>query len=146
MKRLICPVSAERIDHAAVRTTGFLMAMTLLAYAATGQVALVAIAVADYALRAFFPPRYSPVGRLSLEIASRAGRAGRLIDRAPKVFAARLGLLLAATSLALHFVSPAAALGAAATLMAFALLESLGDVCVGCLIYARLVYPVFGGR
>lgn len=144
MNRLICPVSTEQIDHAAVRTTAFLMAMTMVAYIVTGYVALVALAAADFTLRAFFPPGYSPVSRLSLRIATRAGTAGRLIDRAPKVFAARLGFLLAVASLLLYFVSPAASLIVAAILSAFALLESLGDVCVGCLIYAHLVYPAFG--
>jgi hypothetical protein len=144
MNRWICPVSTEQIDHAGVRTTGFLMAMMLLTYAATGLVALVAIAAADYALRAFFPARYSPVSRLSLGIATRAGTAGRLIDRAPKVFAARLGFVLALTSLLLHMISPAASVVVAVILSGFALLESLGDICVGCLIYAHVVYPVFG--
>ena len=65
------------------------------------------------------------------------------IDKAPKIFAARVGFLFALASALLFFISLSASLVVALTLMCFALLESVFNLCVGCLVYTFIVFPLF---
>jgi len=66
------------------------------------------------------------------------------MDKAPKIFAVRVGWIMALAVVGLFFVSPWAAAGVALTLMAFNLLDGLLDLCVGCYIYTYAVLPTFG--
>ena len=101
------------------------------------------VIVLDYAVRAFTPLRYSPASWLAAQLVRLAKLPEISIDKAPKIFAARVGFLFALASALLFFVSPAASLVVALILMGFALLESLFNLCVGCLVYTFIVYPLF---
>jgi hypothetical protein len=45
-----------------------------------------------------------------------------------------------------HAAVPSLALGLGGVLTAFALLESLGNVCVGCLVYSYVMMPLVRHR
>ena len=139
MRAILCPTSTQRVDATVARGTGLLMAGLLVLYVVTGQAAVAGLVAADFAVRAFTPLRHSPASWL----AARALRRARPvpIDKAPKVFAARVGFLVAATATALAAVSPAASAGVAGVLVAFALLEAGLGLCVGCVAYTYLVRP-----
>lgn len=137
-------MSAQRIDATVARATGLLMAGLLAVYVVTSHAAVVGLVALDFAVRAFTPLRHSPASRLAAHALRRARPA--LIDKAPKVFAARVGFLLAATATALAAVSPAASAAVALTLMGFATLEAGFGICVGCVVYTYVVRPYYDRR
>jgi hypothetical protein len=65
------------------------------------------------------------------------------IDKAPKVFAARIGLLLTTiTTLAAFLGMSYLAMTVGATLVVFAFLECGLNFCAGCWVYTYIVYPI----
>ena len=146
MKSLICPVSPLRVNRNVVRITGFFMATMLALYALTGNIYFAAAIVLDYGIRAFTPMSYSPFSWLAHQLVAALGLPVHYQDKAPKIFAARVGFLFALATVALYPLYPVASLAVGLTLMSFALLESLLDLCVGCLVYTYIVWPLLGER
>lgn len=144
MKALICPLSNLRTDRNVVRITGFMMAAMIALYAATGQIIFVVLIAVDYFLRAFTSVKHSPFSWIACQVARALKLTEKPIDKAPKMFAARVGFLFASATVVLYFVFPAASLVVGLSLMSFALLESVFDFCVGCVVYTYVVLPVFG--
>ena len=143
MKALICPMSDLRINKNIVRITGFMIAAMIAVYAFTGAVYIVLIITLDYFIRAFTNFKFSPLSWLAGKINTALGLSPKKIDKAPKIFAARVGFLFAFTSMLLFFINPVAGIIIGLSLMSFALLESVFDICVGCLVYTHIVLPVF---
>jgi hypothetical protein len=143
MKSLICPVSPLRVNRNVVRITGFLMATMIALYAVTGNIFFVALIVVDYGIRAFTPLPYSTFSWLAQQVVASFNWPLHWQDKAPKIFAARVGFLFALATVALFPFFPIASLVVGLTLMGFALLESLLDFCLGCLV-TYLVWPLFG--
>ena len=144
MRTLICPTSPLRINRNVVRITGFMMASMIALYALTSNNVFIAIITIDYFIRAFTPAKYSPFSWLASQVASGMKLSGETINKAPKIFAARVGFSFALATLILSFVSPLGSLVIGLTLMGFALLESILDLCMGCIVYTYIVLPIFG--
>lgn len=143
MKALLCPISPLRINRNVVRITGFMMATMLALYAYTGNIYFVVAIVVDYSIRAFTSWPYSPFSWLAQQFVKVFGLSWQPQDKAPKIFAARVGWLFALTTLLLYPIYPVGSLVAGLTLMVFALLESLFDFCVGCLVYTYVILPLY---
>ncbi len=146
MRTLICPVSSLRVDEHVVRVTGLMMALMIALYALTGLVIFPLLLTIDYGIRAFTALRYSPFSWLAAQIVQGTGIQPVLIDKAPKIFASRVGFLFILAATLLFFVAPTASLLVALTLMGFAILESVFNFCVGCVVYTYLVLPFFSRR
>ena len=146
MKTLICPLSPERIDGNVARTTGFFMALLIALSLAAGSPIPAGLAAIDYAIRAFTPYPLGPVSWLARQSNRALDVDAHTINRAPKIFAARVGFLfaLATTCLLLPTGAGLSAFIVGGTLLLFALLESLADLCMGCIVYTYLILPVFG--
>jgi hypothetical protein len=144
MSTLICPISTLRINRNVVRITGFLMAAMIALYAYSGFIYFVIVIAIDYFIRAFIPVSYSPFSWLACQVARFFGLPERQTDKAPKIFAARVGFLFALATVALYFIHPTSSLIVGLLLMSFALLESIFDFCVGCVVYKYAVFPIFG--
>jgi len=143
LKTVVCPVSPLRINSNVARVTGFLIAVMIGLYALTGNVALLFAIALDYFIRAATPAQYSPFSGLAAILVDKFKLGDHPIDKAPKIFAARVGFLFALTAAVLFWFNPTASLIVAFSLMAFALLESVFDLCVGCIVYTYLVLPIF---
>ena len=137
-------MSPGRTDRNVVRITGFMMAVMIALYALTGNVLFVAVIAVDYFIRAFTSVNQSPFGWLACHVARIFNLPEHPIDKAPKIFAARVGFLFSLATVVLYFVFPPASLVVGLALMGFALLESVFDFCVGCVVYTYVVLPVFG--
>jgi len=140
---LICPVSTERVDENRVRVTAFGVVILMGLFFLTGNAVFPAILVLDFYLRAFTKLPYSPLSFLAHQLVKLTGIRPLLIDKAPKVFAARVGLLLSvlitgASLLGLSLLP--AVLGA--TLVLFAFLECGLNFCAGCWVYTYVVFPL----
>lgn len=142
MNTLICPISTEKVNKNVVRITGFLVATTVALYALTGSVYLIIALFADFTLRAFTPLKFSPYSWLAYKLANALNLTPTPIDKAPKLFASRVGFLFTVAAILLYYVSPLASIAVALVLMVFALLESLFDFCVGCVVYTYVVLPL----
>ena len=122
--QLICPVSPERVDENRVRATAFGVVITMGAFFITGNAIFPALLAGDFYIRAFTKFPYSPLSLLSNLFVKAMGTKPVLIDKAPKMFAARIGLLLTFVTTAaemLGFSLMAYVVGA--TLVLFAFLE-----------------------
>ena len=144
MKSLICPVSNEIVEENAVRITGFMIASSLLIYFMVDQGLFIGMAVAaDYFIRAFTHRKYSPLSWLANQLSRRLHLSEKPIDKAPKIFAARVGFLFAFAGAIISLFSPLAGTIILGILCFFALLESLGNICMGCLIYTYVILKLF---
>ena len=124
--------------------TGALMALLLGTYALTGSVFVITVIAADYLLRSLPSVKYSPGSWIARILTHRF--PSKEINKGPKLFAARVGFLFAVSSLICFFISPGLSIGIALSLMGFALLESIGDICVGCWVYTYVMIPLLESR
>lgn len=146
MKNLICPVSPERINENTARVNGFLVATTVALFASTRNISLIGVLLVDFFIRAFTSLKYSPSSWLSSQIVKRLQLPEVKTAKAPKIFAARVGFLFAAATLGFFAINRRVSVAISFVLMGFALLESVFNFCVGCLVYTYVVFPVFGKR
>jgi len=144
MKSLVCPISSQRISRHVVRLTGFMVATMITFYLLTGNIAFIIAILLDYTIRAFTNLPYSPLSWITMQIVRQMNWQPQMIDKAPKIFAARVGWLFALTTAVLYFIYPPASYLVGTALMGFALLESVFNVCVGCIVYTYPVFPLMG--
>lgn len=145
-RSIICPVSDKKVNNPTVRATGFLMAVLTGLYLATGSLVFIILLLLDFFIRSFPNASYSPFSYIADKAVGLMKAEKHLIDKAQKVFAARVGLLFSLTMLIFHFMNPAVSIIAGSALLAFALLESFFNICVGCMVYSYFVYPFYMGN
>jgi hypothetical protein len=98
----------------------------------------------DFYIRAFTKSKYSPLSWISAGIARSFRLTPTWIDRAPKVFAARIGMLFSILMLAfIVFNITTVAVTTAAILVLFAFLECGLNFCAGCWVYTYIVLPIY---
>lgn len=109
---------------------------------ATGLAWPVVLLAADFGLRAFASPRFSPLAFAARAVAHRLpGGAGAPVLYAPKRFAATLGAAFMTAS-AFLFALPGTGVAGrvvAGMVVSLALLEAGLGVCVGCALHGLLV-------
>jgi hypothetical protein len=135
-----CPISDRRLNETAVRLVAFMVFLAAI-IACFGFLPLIAAALAlDFFIRAFTTWPISYLSALAKLITRILKLPSKPINAGPKIFAARLGFVLATTISILgfmHLTIPAVAL--AGVLALFAALESFFSICVGCHIYSLLM-------
>ncbi|MCH7811760.1 MAG: DUF4395 domain-containing protein [Chloroflexi bacterium] len=152
IKSLACPMSFERIDKNVVRSSAVITAVIIALYSVLFLVSttivfiLMLVVAGDYFVRVFTPLKLSPIGWLGRQVTSGLGMTPKPMDKAPKIFAVRVGLIFAASSVGLFFVDPAIAIGVGLALMAFNLLDGVPDICLGCYFYTYVSLPLLGQK
>jgi len=142
-KQMICPVSPERVDENRVRVTALSVIIIMGVYFMTGNTIFPAFLVIDFYIRAFTKLKYSPLSWLSHLFVKSFGTQPVWIPKAPKIFAARIGLLLTMlTTLSAVLGLSLVAYVTGATLVIFAFLECGVNFCAGCWVYTYVVYPL----
>jgi len=142
-KQMICPVSPERIDENRVRVTALSVVIIMGVYFMTGNTIFPAFLVIDFYIRAFTKLKYSPLSWLSHLFVKSFGTQPVWIPKAPKIFAARIGLLLTMlTTISAMLGLSIVAYVTGATLVIFAFLECGVNFCAGCWVYTYVVYPL----
>lgn len=141
--QLICPISTERVDENRVRFTAFGVVLIMGIFILSGNPLFPVFLAVDFYVRAFMKLKYSPLGWLSHRLVIAIGIRPVWIDKAPKVFAARVGLLLTTLTAASSMLGlPLLAVVTGSTLVVFAFLECGLNFCAGCWIYTYVVYPM----
>jgi len=142
--QLICAVSPERLDENRVRVTALGVVLLLGVYFVSGSALVPALLTVDFFIRAFTSLSYSPLSYLAHLFVKAMGTNEILIDKAPKVFAARIGFIfISLTTLGALLDLPLLALISGSTLVLFAFLECGLNFCMGCWVYSLVVYPLF---
>lgn len=144
MKNLVCPISDQRINEQITRFNAlFAIGIIVLAFVLNSFLLLIFL-MADFFIRAFTEIKFSPIGFASNYLSNSLNLSLRLIDKAPKIFAARLGFLMTVliASLLIFDFNLASAI-IAGTLIFFATLEFLFAICAGCMIYTYLILPFY---
>ena len=134
---LSCPVDFIKINENKARITAFFVLALTLVYIKTGFWLIMAFLLVDFALRAFNLGKYSLLGFVSDAVIKQLSIKDKPVDRAPKRFAAGVGMVFAAAILISSFISlPFAPMALAIVLAFFALLESFFCFCAGCYVYS----------
>jgi hypothetical protein len=140
---IICPVSTDRLDENRVRVTALGVVVIMGAYFATGFRFLPAILVVDFYVRAFTRLKYSPLSYVSNLLVKAIDAPPVLIDKAPKMFAARIGLVLTLLlTMAVFLNWNLLAYITGSVLVIFAFLECGLNFCMGCWLYTYVVFPL----
>ena len=142
-RQLVCPVSSEHVDENIVRATALLVIFTMGAFLLTGQVIFPVLLTMDFFIRAFTRLKYSPLSWLGRLFVRMVGTGPVLIDKAPKIFAARAGFMLSSLTAVFALLGlPVAAGVTGATLVMFAFMECVLNFCAGCWIFTYVVVPL----
>jgi len=139
-----CPISGEQRDNTTVRVVaGFVFviggASLLVAFlVSTGTAAIIIGFLAlDFIIRAFIRPKYSPVATLARGVVSGLNFPRKMVDNAPKVFAARIGVLFSVVTTILYAANLLFAGSVVLVILLIcASLESFFSFCLGCWMYS----------
>jgi hypothetical protein len=144
LKQLVCPISNEHINERVTRINALLGILLIIAGFMFNSVIFFAFLTADFYTRAFSKAKYSPVSYLSHRMAHALNLDKKNIDKAPKVFAARIGFLMSLIiTLLMMFQFNTAAFVVGGILVFFASLEFALAICMGCIMYTYLVLPFY---
>ena len=144
MKNLICPISDLRVNEYVTRISALLAIVVIVLAFVLNSVFLFAFLMADFFIRAFTEIKFSPISFVSHNVSNALSLSVKMIDKAPKIFAARLGFLMTTVIAGLFFLNmPIASMIVAGLLIFFAALEFVFAICVGCMIYTYLVLPFY---
>ena len=144
MKNIVCPISDQRVNEQITRLNAmFAIGIIALAFILNSGILLVFL-MADFFIRAFTEIKFSPVSFASYYMSNALNLPIKMIDKAPKTFAARLGFLMTTAIAGLYFFSlKLTSLIVAGLLVFFASLEFLFAICIGCMIYTYLILPFY---
>jgi len=143
INQLVCPISSERVDENRVRATAFGMLTLMGLFFMTSNPIFPAILMIDFYIRAFTRMKYSPVSFLAHLFVKSIGVEPIWIDKAPKMFAARVGFLLTTLTLGAALLNlPLLAVITGSTLVLFSFLECGLNFCAGCWVYTFVVFPL----
>ena len=144
MQNLVCPISDQRVNEQITRLNAMLTIGIIVLAFGLNSVFLFVFLMADFFIRAFTNLKFSPISFASYSLSNALNLPIRMIDKAPKIFAARLGFLMTlAMSLLFIFSFKITAIAVAAILIFFASLEFFLAICAGCLIYTYLILPFY---
>lgn len=136
----VCPIDGNKVNEPTVRTVAALVTIIAIAGIATQSLIPFAFLAYDFFVRGFSNREGSLLRWLAIKIVDAFDFAPRLIDGAPKRFAAKVGFVFSITLVILAFFHLWIAFYAVgAILLACAILESAFAYCVGCEVYALLI-------
>lgn len=142
-KSLICPISNEKIDSFVSQITIFFSVILVVIFIITRNPVFLYFATLDYCIRAFTNGKLSPLKFIATLIIKIFKWKPKMIDKAPKVFASRLGFLcLLSSSILINVDLSIASVVIAGIATSLFLLDAVGIICVGCIIYHHIVFPL----
>jgi len=144
IKQLVCPVSNEFVNERITRINALITIILVMSAFVFDSAFFVIFLTADFCIRAFTGLKYTPVSYLSHQITNALNLETKKTDKAPKIFAARLGFIMSLI-ISVFMISglSTAALIVAGILIFFATLEFALAFCMGCFMYTWLILPFF---
>lgn len=147
MNNILCPISDEKINEKIVRFIAVLTFLIALVFVFKPYILIVVFLTFDFYARGFGLSHFSILSMTGLRLKNYIPFRSKTIDKAPKIFAARIGFML--SLLALILLLSHAILAAQITIVVlafFAFLEWSAGFCAGCYFYSWIILPYFGKR
>jgi hypothetical protein len=142
----LCPVSDKRINERVARINGAFTVLLLVVFGLTQNIIPVVFLALDFFMRASDYSKYSLIAISSKRIVRYLDLDDNLINAGPKIFAARIGLVMSSLIIvAFAFNASVSVLVLAGILGLFSFLEAAFGFCVACEIYPfvfRLLYKM----
>ncbi len=136
---LQCPVDFVLMNENKARLTAFFVLILSVIFLLTNWWVIIAFLVIDFFLRARNLGKYSLLAMLSDIIINQFKIKNKPTDRAPKRFAAGVGLMFTMGILILTLLDlNITTLIVTSVLLLFAFLESFIGFCAGCYVYSAL--------
>jgi hypothetical protein len=136
---LDCPVDFVTINENRARMVAFWVLILVVLCFVTANWLIAAFLLLDFALRSFNFNMYSPLAIVAGLLINLVKIKNKPVDRAPKRFAAFIGLsfmVMILLALLTGFITTAKVL--LVVIFIFAALESLAGFCAGCYVYTYL--------
>ncbi len=143
MKGLVCPVSYHKINENSSRLSVFILATLTEIYLLTGNIYFMMFVAFDYMFRIFETVKFSPLTFITHYFFKIFRLPVRHVNKGPKVFASRMGLLFALLSIGFIYFFPVVSVVFAIILLICTILDAVFNVCLGCLIYHYLIFPFY---
>jgi hypothetical protein len=137
--KIQCPVDFVMINENKARITAFFVLVLAAIYLITGLWVIVAFLVIDFFLRTNNWGKYSLLANLTDAVIKQFKVKNKPTDRAPKRFAAGVGLVFTIGMLFFQLSGlRTLAIVLTLVLLFFAILESFAGFCAGCYVYSLL--------
>ena len=147
MKNIVCPISTERVQEHLPRVTALFVISLLGVYLISGSIAVLVFLLVDFVARGAGYVRFSLLHASASGVSKALNLKSELIDKAPKLFAARLGAVMMGVALVFELTGiPSGAFLIAVMVGVFATLECVLNFCIGCYVYSLIVLPVFSKK
>jgi hypothetical protein len=144
MKNILCPISDERINERVTRINAIFGILLVVTGFVSSSALFFILLLADFYIRAFTKLKFSPISYASYKMANALNLEKKSIDKAPKIFAARIGFLMTFAITILFLLNlGTSALVLGGILVFFASLEFVLAICMGCIMYTYLILPFY---
>ena len=143
-KDVVCPISNEKVPEHLPRVTAFINIALIGSYLYYPNPYILAFLTVDFLFRGYNQPQYSLLNFLARNLSKLLKLKSKPIDKAPKMFAARLGGFMFLLALIINLLG-AIDMTYVITLMVATLstLECVFNFCAGCYIYNYFVLPFY---
>ncbi|KPL14872.1 MAG: hypothetical protein AMS23_05520 [Bacteroides sp. SM1_62] len=132
----VCPVNERQINENVTRLNALVTFIVVTVFIFTPYKWILFFLPLDFALRAWFQGRFSPIGRMNNYLVRSLNLGESLINEGPKLFAARIGLILSAGAVISFFAGlTVIAYVLGGFLVFFSFLEAVFGFCMACKIY-----------
>lgn len=147
MKNIVCPISVERVSEHIPRVTAFYVSSLFFVYILTGFLPIILFLALDFMLRGFAYSQFSVLNKVAIYTSKSLKLSSPQIDKAPKLFAARLGGIMSLLVLSLHLAGiTVGAISISTLVLTLSGLEFAFSFCVGCYMYSWVVLPLFSKK
>jgi len=144
MKNISCPVSNEKLPEHLPRIIAFYNIVLMISFIIHPNAFVLAFLGLEFILRGFGYQQFSTLRTLSIKTGDYLQIKSKEVDKAPKLFAARLGGIMFVVALVLFLLGlTTSSLVIVGMVTALATLECVFSFCVGCYIYTFLVLPAY---
>ncbi len=143
MNKIVCPISMKIINENVIRITAGIMFTLILLFIITLNIWFLIFALFEFSFRIFESINFSPISRTVKIVYKIANLPDKPVDKAPKVFAARLGFFMTALSFGFFFISLLTSQIITGILAVCIFAEAAFNYCIGCVIYNYLVLPFY---
>jgi len=140
---VFCPVTDRTINEKIARLNALFILLILFGFILTQNVLFVVFLIFDFYFRATDYSKLSLIAGISKKVAKIFALNKVIINAGPKIFAARVGMVLSALIVLSFLINfKWMAMGLTAILGVFSFLESFLGLCVACMLYPY-IYKYF---
>jgi hypothetical protein len=135
-----CPIGGERIDESAARVNATIVVAVVITALVTQKPWILGYLVVDYLIKLTFGFAYSPNCIIARTVANMLGLERRLVDSAPKRFAAVLACFMSVLALVMAYSFHSLFWFNVVALMfvGVASMDAFAEFCLGCYLFGLL--------